>query len=301
MRNKEAFESTRVQAVILLILGMNSGFAANVDVTIIGNRASPPDIAVNVGDTVTWHAGGGSNIQSVESYTGEFSSPVLVERGSSFSYTFSRPGFYPYRHIPREPIAPYDPTASAFFLARQGTVTVLPRSNQPPAITINTPLDGFHFGWSLFGTNPVSEWITLRASVTNHHSDIARLEFFAGPNLLAAVTNAPYEFSWTNAPLGAHLLNARSVDTQGVIREALPITIHVVDTTLAVRFLNPRIVPGGLLAADYVINPTYGNLILHRMDTVEEFGVERKQTKESAIFITEMTNRFEFFRIQTRF
>lgn len=180
-------------------------------------------------------------------------------------------------------------------------MTVLPWSNQPPAITINTPLDGFHFGWSLFGTNPVSESITLRASVTNQPAEIARVEFYAGTNLLAAVTNAPYQFTWTNALLGTHLLSARSVDIQGVTRESRPVTIHVVDTTTAVRFLNPRIVKGGLLVTQYVVNPTYGNLILHRMDTVDEFGVERKQTKESAIFITEMTNRFEFFRIQTRF
>ena len=222
----------------------------------------------------------------------------MVEQGSSFSHTFDRPGFYPYRRVHRGAGPPYDPIG---FLAMHGTVTVLPWSNQPPAVTINTPLDGFHFGWSLFGPRTVSEVITLRASVMNASVEIARVEFYAGTNLLAAVTNAPYQFAWTNAPLGTHLLNARSVDLQGVVREARPVTIYVVDTTLGSRFLNPRIVEGGLLVTEYVINRSYGNLILHRMPAVNDFGVERKETTESAIFITEMTNRFEFFRIQARF
>jgi hypothetical protein len=272
-------------------------YAANFDVSLIGARAYPPDIAVNTGDNVTWHAG---DVQSVESYDREFSSPIMLER-STYSHTFSRPGYYPYRHIARVRVAPYNPVTDR--LAMQGTVTVLPWSNQPPAVTINTPIDGSHWGWTLWGppTPSISEWITLRASVTNQPTEIARLEFHAGTNLLAAVTNAPYQFTWTNAPLGTHVLTARSVDLQGVVRESRPVTIHVVDTTTAFRFLNPRIVKGGLLVVDYVINPTMGNLILHRMDTVEEFGTERKQTKVSATFITEMTNRFEFFRIQARF
>jgi hypothetical protein len=291
----------RPQIAILAVLIVHTGFSANVDVTIIENHAFPPDVAVNVGDTVTWHAGGPSDVQSVESYTGEFISPVMVERGSSFSYTFTRPGLYPYHHIGHEPTPPYTPVSSR--IAKQGTVTVLAWSNQPPAVTINTPIEGSHWGWSLWGptTPSISEWITLRASVTNQPAEIARLEFHAGANLLAAVTNAPYQFTWTNAPLGTHVLTARSVDLQGVIRESRPVTIQAVDTTTASRFLNPRIVAGGLLVTEYVINPTYGNQILHRMPTVDQFGIERKQTKRSATFITEMTNQFEFFRIQARF
>jgi len=53
---------------------------AEIKVQILQAYAVPENVSVNVGDTVTWLAGGPSNIQVVESYTGEWKSPFLAEQ-----------------------------------------------------------------------------------------------------------------------------------------------------------------------------------------------------------------------------
>ena len=89
-------------------------------------------LAVYAGDTVVWvdpNPGGATNYVAtnyVESYGGEWGSGPL-RPGDQFSFTFTNPGFFAYRTV--------DASMS-------GTVTVLAWTGAPPAVAINTPVDG---------------------------------------------------------------------------------------------------------------------------------------------------------------
>src|SRR5688572_22158218 len=124
--------------------GFNSLYGAEIVVPVIGARAYPENLAINVGDTVTWVAEGESNIQLIKSYPDEFTSPFLDKPGASYSFTFKRPGVFPYRHVWHVGPAPYRPGNLSNI--HGGIINVLATTNSSPAITINTPLDGFHFG-----------------------------------------------------------------------------------------------------------------------------------------------------------
>jgi len=132
-------------------------------------------LSVNTGDTVVWVNNLpeylGSNY--VESYGGEWKSPVLGP-GGSFSFTFTRPGFYAYRT--GIPIS----GANA-----SGTVTVSAWTGAPPAITINSPVDGTFIG----GLNLV------QASAANA-ANLAEVQYFANSALVGTATNAPYAVWW---------------------------------------------------------------------------------------------------------
>ena len=93
---------------------------------------------INVGDTVVWVNQQPSFLGTnfVESYSGEWSSPAMVNVGDSFSFTFTNAGFYAYR----TGVSGYGGTKGL-----PGTVTVNGWTGAPPAVTILTPLDGSFF------------------------------------------------------------------------------------------------------------------------------------------------------------
>ena len=62
----------------------------------------------------------------------------------------------------------------------------------PPSVTITNPLAGAVF------TAPVN--IPISASASTGSVALASVAFYGGTNLLGTVSNAPYTFTWTNAP-----------------------------------------------------------------------------------------------------
>lgn len=64
---------------------------------------------------------------------------------------------------------------------------------------------------------------------------VTRVEFYLGNSRLGADSTAPYEFTWTNAPLGKHLLLAR------LIRGNTPAAVSLGHTVLVVPPLGIRV------------------------------------------------------------
>ena len=77
-----------------------------------------------------------------------------------------------------------------------------------PSVTLTNPLNNARFA---AGTN-----ISLAATAAAGDG-VARVQFFAGTNLLGAAASAPYNFIWTNAPLGAYALTAQATDNLGLV------------------------------------------------------------------------------------
>src|SRR6185295_707022 len=77
-------------------------------------------------------------------------------------------------------------------------------SNTPPTIALTSPTNG-----SVFIEGDV---IPLSATAGDVDGTNVLVEFLAGTNRLAALTNEPYTFNWSNALAGAYALTARTVD-----------------------------------------------------------------------------------------
>lgn len=58
--------------------------------------------------------------------------------------------------------------------------------------------------------------IPLGADAFDLDGVVTKVEFLSGTNVLGVVTNAPYDFAWTNVPPGTYTLTARATDNEGL-------------------------------------------------------------------------------------
>ena len=91
--------------------------------------------------------------------------------------------------------------------------------NNPPAITLNDPLNNTNFA---AGSN-----VVIDASASDSDGSVAKVEFFQGATLLGADLTAPYTFVWSNVGAGSYAISARATDDLGTTTTTSPITITV--------------------------------------------------------------------------
>ncbi len=91
-------------------------------------------------------------------------------------------------------------------------------TNQPPVISFTSPLNG---SWCVGPTN------ILLSAIASDNDGPVRVNFYDGTNLLAAVTNAPYEFLATNVSVGEHTFFSRATDKFSIRTWAQPAVIQV--------------------------------------------------------------------------
>src|SRR5262249_52525677 len=91
--------------------------------------------------------------------------------------------------------------------------------NQSPSVALVAPTNGAQF---LAPTN-----LTLQAEAHDADGAITRVEFFDSGAKLDEVTNAPFVFMWSNAPVGTHTLTVKARDNGLAISESLPVVITV--------------------------------------------------------------------------
>ncbi|MGA7206426.1 MAG: Ig-like domain-containing protein, partial [Specibacter sp.] len=104
------------------------------------------------------------------------------------------------------------------------TVTVLSQTHPvvtPPVVAVTTPAPGA----SVSGTVTVSASATAASPATVHSVQF----LLDGLPLGAAVTTAPYRYSWTvgSVPVGSHSLSARATDSAGNIGTGAPVPVSV--------------------------------------------------------------------------
>jgi hypothetical protein len=78
--------------------------------------------------------------------------------------------------------------------------------NAAPLVAINSPADG-----ATLATN----YLPVSVSASDLDGTVARVELYANGTLLGQSSNAPYQFAWTNVPVGVHLLTAQAYDDAG--------------------------------------------------------------------------------------
>ena len=111
--------------------------------------------------------------------------------------------------------------------------------NLAPVISILSPTNGATFG------QPVNVAIVTDASDSD--GTVSKVEFFAGNMKLGEVTGTPFNFTWTNAPFGSHLLTARVTDNRLASTLSAPISIQVLAQPPTVAITSPT--NGALLLA----------------------------------------------------
>ncbi|MFM1767981.1 MAG: hypothetical protein RJA22_510 [Verrucomicrobiota bacterium] len=91
--------------------------------------------------------------------------------------------------------------------------------NSSPTVAISAPATGASL---LSGSN-----LTVTATAADSDGAVVGVEFYVDGTRMAADTNAPYAFTWTNAPLGAYTLTARATDNQGATAWSDPVAVTV--------------------------------------------------------------------------
>jgi hypothetical protein len=114
-------------------------------------------------------------------------------------------------------------------------------TNVPPMITLTNPPNGGVF----------SAPATIMTAATASDGDgIGSVAFYANNLLLAADTNSPFSFTWSNVPAGNYTVTARAIDTLGGSATSTPVNISVVNGQAPYRALPIR-VPGRVQAEDF--------------------------------------------------
>ncbi len=105
------------------------------------------------------------------------------------------------------------PTLEIEYVSGSGPV------NAAPTVSLTAPASGAAF----VEGSPV----LLLAGASDADGSIAKVEFYADGILLGEDLTSPYEFSWVNASVGTHSLQAAAIDDQGKKRTSASVSIVV--------------------------------------------------------------------------
>jgi uncharacterized protein (DUF2141 family) len=104
-------------------------------------------------------------------------------------------------------------------VAISSEVVVVVKTNQPPLVSITAPTN------NAVGFAPLH--LLLSVDVFDSDGTVAKVEYFAGANLIAAATNAPFAAAWSGVPAGSYVLTATATDERGGARESAPVSLTV--------------------------------------------------------------------------
>ncbi len=126
--------------------------------------------------------------------------------------------------------------------------------NLPPAVALLTPTNGAVF------TAPAT--VHLSALASDLDGAVAQVEFFSGDVSLALLANPPYQFTWTNAPVGPHRLVAKARDNRLAVTVSAPVELTVQP---------PPLGQGVGLRGDYFDNLDFTGPRIRRVDPTVNF------------------------------
>jgi len=101
-------------------------------------------------------------------------------------------------------------------------------ANAPPSSAITSPAAGTTF------TQPAS--IAIASSASDTDGVVQQVDFYADGLLIGSDASAPYDFTWTGAAVGTHVLTAIATDNSGATTTSAPVSI-----TVAAPNVNPTV------------------------------------------------------------
>ena len=91
--------------------------------------------------------------------------------------------------------------------------------NDAPVVSLTTPANGTQL--------PFRGSTTLTAAASDNVGGVAKVNFYDGSTLVAAVTSAPYAYTYNTLSTGSHTLTAQAVDVYGAATTSNAVTISV--------------------------------------------------------------------------
>ena len=121
--------------------------------------------------------------------------------------------------------------------------------NDPPVVTLTQPANGAVF---YAATN-----ISLTATASDVDGSIVKVDFLSDTTILATVTNAPYQFVWTNVATGIYRLSARATDNYDLTGTSA--VAQIANSPTGFVLVSPVAGPTGLFSMSItgVIGQTY--------------------------------------------
>ncbi len=93
---------------------------------------------------------------------------------------------------------------------------------QPPVVTLTEPFDG--------ALVLVGEAITLEAEATDSDGEVVQVAYFVNDELLDTVTQSPFTVTWSQQPAGTYTISAQATDNDGLVVNAQPLTLFIVES-----------------------------------------------------------------------
>ena len=90
-------------------------------------------------------------------------------------------------------------------------------TNQPPAVTLTSPINGTSF--------TTSTTVNLAANASDPEQRLASVDFYAGSTLLPRDNTAPYSAAWSPSAAGTNALWARAHDLDGGSTDSGTVTV----------------------------------------------------------------------------
>jgi hypothetical protein len=152
------------------------------------------------------------------------------------------------------------------------------RTNSPPTVSIVAPEYGFAFN----AINPLS----INVSVNDTDGIIRRVEFFADTVRLGEANSPPFNFTWTNTPLGGFFLTARAIDNSLAPTVSEPVLVEATNSPPSVSLVTPADGSAFLL-------PT--NIVLEAAASDSDGGITKVQFFADGLFLGEdITSPYQF-------
>lgn len=159
---------------------------------------------------ITAEATAADGIKAVEFYRGETLLGTVTESPYTYTWSETTEGTYT---LTAKAISDNDITNSASI-----SVTVEGASLVPPTVSITSPANGTTFG--------IFENIVIKAEASAEDG-ISEVEFYSGEALLGSDLESPFDFIWTNAEVGTHIITAKAIGNNTATNTSAPVEIHV--------------------------------------------------------------------------
>jgi probable HAF family extracellular repeat protein len=116
-------------------------------------------------------------------------------------------------------------------LSTTSAVASVAVTNSAPTVAVTSPTNGAIFSVGL----PVS----FTAAAADAENNLATVQLLANGTPLATFTDAPFAFTWLNAPVGTHQLTAVATDALGLSTTSAVVAIDVVNSAPTVAITSP--------------------------------------------------------------
>jgi len=249
----------RSMFLITMVIG-TSATAETTNIVVGDDFFSPPNVNINVNDSVIWNWSG--NFHTTTSSTGLWESGVL-NAGASFTNKFTSTGNFPFFC-----------SVHTFMV---GAVAVA-GANLSPTVTITNPAPGAVFAAPWTGM--------IQASATDSDGTISSVEFFTNSVSLGIVSNSPFNFAVINVAAGAYVLTAAATDNSGATNISPGVSISVVDP-VPITISDPFLVSATQFRLTYTANSGL-KYVVERSSSMTNFsGISTNVATSSSVNFTD--------------